>query len=328
VREWFNKAIAPSGVKLGRAPKGSGVPGFDLTFCAPKSVSMLWGLTDDAAVRRAVDDAHAEAVGKALSYLSEHAGYTRRADEDDPSLMIVDHVEALSGVKYEHRTSRAGDPHVHSHVLLANKQLCPDGKWRTLDGVSLYHEARAAGMVYQAILRERLAASLGVEWGETVNGCAEMRGLEDRTLIEVFSTRAREIDQWRAVNGLDANMQMARIGQKKTRQTKDLDTTLDELETNWRQCQAGHKVREIIADVSPLSEPAERTHERPELPTIADIIEAVTEERSTFTRADVVEKNRRNYPRRSRRAREDTRHCGGTHGVLLQSWGSRKSDVK
>ncbi|ART20189.1 hypothetical protein CBE89_00700 [Corynebacterium striatum] len=43
VRAWFNKAIAPSGVKLGRAPKESGVPGFDLTFCAPKSVSMLWG---------------------------------------------------------------------------------------------------------------------------------------------------------------------------------------------------------------------------------------------------------------------------------------------
>ena len=290
VRAWFNKAIAPSGVKLGRAPKESGVPGFDLTFCAPKSVSMLWGLTDDAAVRRAVDEAHAEAVGKALSYLSEHAGYTRRADEGDSSLMIIDRVEALSGVKYEHRTSRAGDPHVHSHVLLANKQRCSDGKWRTLDGVSLYHEARAAGMVYQAILRERLAASLGVEWGETVNGCAEMRGLEDRALIEAFSTRAREIDQWRAVNGLDANTQMARIGQKKTRQTKDLDTTLNELEANWRQRPAGHTVRENIADIRPRTELAERTHERPGLPTIAEIIEAVTEERSTFTRADVVEK--------------------------------------
>ena len=124
-------------------------------------------------------------------------------------------------------------------------------------------------MVYQAILRERLAASLGVEWGDTVNGCAEMRGFEDRALIEAFSTRAREIDQWRAANGLDANTQMARIGQKKTRQTKDLDTTLDELEGDWRQRPAGHKVREIIAGIRPLPEPVECTHERPELPTIA-----------------------------------------------------------
>src|SRR5699024_12700688 len=111
-------------------------------------------------------------------------GYPGRADEDDRSLRFIEGVDALRSLKYEHRTSRAGDPHVHSHVLLANKQLCPDGQWRTLDGVSLYHEARAAGMVYQATLRERLAASLGDVWGETVNGGASLRGLWGRVLIE------------------------------------------------------------------------------------------------------------------------------------------------
>lgn len=128
VRDWFNKALAPSGEKLGRAPKSTGVPGFDLTFCAPKSVSVLWGFGSES-VRQVVDAAHAQAVSEALSYLSEHAGYTRRADDFDRALMVIDRVEALFGVKYEHRTSRAGDPHVHSHVLLANKQLCADGKW-------------------------------------------------------------------------------------------------------------------------------------------------------------------------------------------------------
>lgn len=123
VRGWFNKAVAPSGVKLGRAPGVRGVPGFDLTFCAPKSVSVIWGLSQDAAVRRAVDVAHARAVESALGYLAEHAGYTRRADGVDRSVMVVDRLEGLSGVCYEHRTSRAGDPHVHSHVLLANKRL-------------------------------------------------------------------------------------------------------------------------------------------------------------------------------------------------------------
>src|SRR5699024_1215418 len=118
-------------------------------------------------------------------------------------------------------------------------------------------------MVYQATLRERLAASLGVEWGETVNGCAEMRGLEDRALIEAFSTRAREIDQWRAVNGLDANTQMARIGQKKTRQTKDLDTTLDELEGDWRQRQAGPTSREIMPAVRALPGPRDYCRHSP-----------------------------------------------------------------
>lgn len=70
VRDWFNKALAPNGTKLGRAPKASGVPGFDLTFCAPKSVSLVWGLTDDVGVRSLVDGAHQRAVSAALSYLS------------------------------------------------------------------------------------------------------------------------------------------------------------------------------------------------------------------------------------------------------------------
>ena len=89
---------------------------------------------------------------------------------------MIEKLRGISGVKYEHRTSRAGDPHVHSHVLLANKQLCQDGKIRTLDSKGIYHEARAAGMVYQA-LREILSRKLGLEWGEIVNGCAEISGL-------------------------------------------------------------------------------------------------------------------------------------------------------
>src|SRR5699024_4371611 len=117
------------GKSLGRRPGSSGVPGFDLTFCAPKSVSLVWGFGDVEAKKR-VDDAHSTAVSVALSYLAEHAGYTRKASDHDPEEMIIARVSALSGVKYEHKTSRAGDPHVHSHVLLNNRQLCPDGKSR------------------------------------------------------------------------------------------------------------------------------------------------------------------------------------------------------
>lgn len=179
VENWFNKAVAPSGVKLGKALGDKGVPGFDLTFCAPKSVSLLWGMGADSSVRSIVDEAHQAAVSQALDYLSEHAGYTRKQDPTaSKKRLILEKLVGISGVKYEHRTSRAGDPHVHSHVLLANKQLCQDGKARTLDGVSLYHEARAAGMVYQATVREILSRKLGVEFGDVVNGCAEIVGLD------------------------------------------------------------------------------------------------------------------------------------------------------
>src|SRR5699024_12376417 len=96
---------------------------------------------------------------------------------------MIEKRRGISGVKYEHRTSRAGDPHVHSHVLLANKQLCEDGKIRTVDSKGINHEARAAGMVYQATLREILSRKLGLAWGEIVTGCEELPGLDDRKVL-------------------------------------------------------------------------------------------------------------------------------------------------
>src|SRR5690625_5166032 len=194
VHDWFDNDVATSGAKLGRAPGADGVPGFDLTFCAPKSVSLLWGLGDDPELRTLIDHAHQEAVSEALDYVSEHAGYTRRQDPTvSEKRLMIEKLRGISGVKYEHRTSRAGDPHVHSHVLLANKQLCEDGKIRTLDSKGIYHEARAAGMVYQATLREILSRKLGLEWGEIVNGCAEISGLDDRTVLADFTTQPREM---------------------------------------------------------------------------------------------------------------------------------------
>ena len=165
VRRWFNEAVAPSGSKLAPRVKSNSVLGFDMTFCAPKSASMLWGLTDDPGVRDAVNEAHEKAVAQALRYLETHASYTRIATPGNNNEKIIEKMLGLSGVRYEHRTSRSGDPHMHSHVLLNNKQLCADGKFRSLDGVSLYHETRAAGMLYQAQLRAELSTSLGGAMG-------------------------------------------------------------------------------------------------------------------------------------------------------------------
>ena len=284
VKNWFNNVTSPKGEKLGRALREDGVPGFDLTFCAPKSVSVLWGLSGRDEVRQAVDEAHAAAVATALDYLETHAGYTRRWDETDT--LIVDKTLGLSGVKYEHRTSRAGDPHVHSHVLLANRQLCADGKARSIDGVSLYHEARAAGMLYQAALREELTRQLGVEWGEVTNGQADIKGLNDPAVLKAFSTRSTEIGQWEAENKLTTNYQLQRVAQKTTRQVKDVDATLSDLETQWNQHQAAGQVARFVTGLGKTPE----TDTTKPLPTPEAVLTEVTTERSTFTRADVVEK--------------------------------------
>ena len=293
VRNWFNNAVAPSGESLGRAPGSRGVPGYDLTFCAPKSASVLWGLSEDESVRAAVDAAHENAVARGLKYLQSHAGYTRKTDPANPAAMVLEKVVGLSGVRYEHRTSRAGDPHMHTHVLVSNKQLCRDGKFRTIDGVSLYHELRAAGMVYQAQLRAELTASLGVAWGEVINGCAEIAGLDEVRVLKDFSTRSREIDAWREANGVAADSEanpvrdaaLARVGQKKTRQVKDVATPLSQLRQQWTVSEAGKRARNFIDSV----QIGETNKCDAVMPNAADVMAAVTETRSTFTRADVVE---------------------------------------
>src|SRR5699024_12478977 len=111
----------------------------------------------------------------------------------------------LSGLLYEHRPTDSRDPLMDSHVLLNNKQLCAHGKLSSLDGVRLYHGTRAARMLYQAQVRAELSTSLGVQWGEATNGCAEIIGLDDAEMLDAFSTRRREIDAWREANGIGSD---------------------------------------------------------------------------------------------------------------------------
>ena len=62
---------------------------------------------------------------------------------------------------FDHRTSRAGDPQLHTHVLIANQSRGVDGRWSALDGRLLYRHAKTAGYVYQAVLRAEVTERVG-----------------------------------------------------------------------------------------------------------------------------------------------------------------------
>ena len=129
------------------------VPGFDLTFSAPKSVSVLFGIGDDE-LRGAIRDAHDRAVAEAL-------GYVERAAACHAARAGGVHVIAGRGLvaaAFRHRTSRAGDPQLHTHVLVANLVLGADGRWSALDGRRIYAHAKTAGYLYEARLRARAHA--------------------------------------------------------------------------------------------------------------------------------------------------------------------------
>jgi conjugative relaxase-like TrwC/TraI family protein len=151
------------------------VPGFDLAFRAPKSVSLLYGLGDEATAA-VVRDAHDQAVAAALGYLQRQAGFARRGRNGAERVPI----DGLVAAAFRHRTSRAGDPLLHTHVLVSNLGRCPDGQWRTLDARLLYSHAKTAGYLYQAALRDQLSRRLGVAWTPVRNGTAEVAGVPAR----------------------------------------------------------------------------------------------------------------------------------------------------
>ncbi|MGH8973040.1 MAG: MobF family relaxase, partial [Acidimicrobiia bacterium] len=179
----------PLGLPYRHDSKRTVVTGFALSFSPPKSVSLV-GAFGEPGVAGEVRAAHHSAVAAALRFLEDHAGFSRTGRG---GVFQVD-TEGYVAACFTHHTSRAGDPQLHSHILVANKVRCPDGKWRSVDGREVFAFQKSAGMLYNATLRVELTARLGVEW-EPVdrNGQADIRGVP-RGLIEHFSKRRKDVE--------------------------------------------------------------------------------------------------------------------------------------
>jgi conjugative relaxase-like TrwC/TraI family protein len=182
--------ISPDGEILtaGRVSDANRISGFDLTWSAPKSVSLLYGLSDPV-ISGTVRAVHEDAVAQALGYLERRAFVVRRGSGGERHIGAHGMVAAA----FVHRTSRAGDPQLHTHVLVANVAQGEDGVWSAPDARLLYHHARTAGFLYQAALRAGLGQNLGVRFGPVRRGMAELEGV-DNALLRAFSTRRREIE--------------------------------------------------------------------------------------------------------------------------------------
>ncbi len=178
-----------SGEVLGTARDRVRVTGFDLTFAAPKSVSVLYGLADQK-VSEAVAEGHRAAVSAALDYTEDRAfGVRRRTGAE----RTVEPLDGAFGAAFIHRTSRALDPHLHSHVVVANLGRGPDGRFSALDGRGLYAHAGAIGALYHVQFREELRVRLGVEWGPLDRGRADLVGIGPE-VRRGFSQRATAIE--------------------------------------------------------------------------------------------------------------------------------------
>ena len=152
-----------TGKPLGRRHRIDGVLAYDLVFRPTKSVSVLYGLfgRDFSA---ATLEAHQVGVREAMAFLEGEVGLRRGRNG------VVRVMPDGLVVAFDHRTSRAGDPLLHTHVILMNRALGPDGRWTALDGDDLFRERMALLMAadakYRAAYQRELTRLLGVEWTE------------------------------------------------------------------------------------------------------------------------------------------------------------------
>ena len=203
------------------------VPGFDLTFSAPKSVSLTWALASPE-TQAAVLEAHQRSIDAALGYLQREACWARRGHGGATFVPGNGYIAA----GFRHRSSRAGDPQLHTHVLIANATKVEDGRWSRLHHPSIYAQAKTAGYLYEAQLRHELSCSLGVSWQPVRNGIAEIEGFKDEQLRE-FSTRRAEI--LAAAGGPDASRAARQTATLATRRAKDYDVSPQTLRQGWAE---------------------------------------------------------------------------------------------
>ena len=267
------------------------VAGYDLVFSPPKSVSLLHAFGSDE-VRYAVSQAHLAAWQAALSYLEERACVTRRGRNG----VVRERGVGFVAAAYQHRTSRAQDPHLHTHVIVANMAKSPDGKWRALDGRPLLEHYRlATGYLYQSHLRFELSRSLGIEWREPEHGMAEIAGVPDAVLKAFSQRRLRVLDylEQRGTSGFYA----ARVAAIETRDRKEA-VDLPRLREEWRARAAEHGLgRRQLKRL--LGRAVEHEFDGRSVGEIAAQLagpEGLTERRSTFSGPDAVMAWAQAYP--------------------------------
>jgi conjugative relaxase-like TrwC/TraI family protein len=256
------------------------VAGFDLVFSCPKTVSLLHALTDDEGARRAISEAHEASWRAALGYLEREACVVRRGRGG----AVREHGGGFVAAAFRHRTSRAQDPHLHTHVIVANLAKGGDGKWRALDGEAILRTYRlAAGYLYEANLRGELSRTLGVRWREPVKGMAEIEGVPEEA-IRTFSTRRQSLVEHMQAMGT-FGFAAARVAALATRERKER-VDLPELRQAWisRAAEVGLGAAELrgLRGCEPAGV------EPPVLDTVAVGASALTAHRTTFTTPEVV----------------------------------------
>lgn len=274
-----------TGEPLTRVQGAARVPGFDATFCAPKSVSLLFALGDPR-VSNAVREAHDIAVDRALAVLEGEAARARRGKAGVEQVTADGFVAAA----FRHRTSRAGDPQLHTHVVVANLvHASDDDRWSALDARPFYAWAKTVGYLYETELRTELTHRLGVAWTTTRNGIADVAGVPAEA-IRAFSQRRQEIELHLERVG-ESTPHAAQIAAYATRSTKTNEPGWSVTEWHERAVRVGlddQCITNVLGVSATVEPPAAGTDTADALFSELASPDGLTSSHSTFGRRDVI----------------------------------------
>ncbi len=301
-REPTKAEINKAKMEESRAQRAA-VAGYDLVFSPVKSAAILWAIHPDADVRRAVYDAHRGALASALSMLEGHAALTRTGKAGVAQIDTT----GLVAVAFDHFDSRAGDPNLHTHVVISNKIQGSDGIWRSLDARALYRLTVAASEHYNSAFETLLSAQIGISFAprpDTPRGKQPVREIQNMPIsyIEHFSARrtmiearyAQLVREYRRDHGHDPSRKtayaLARQANLDTREGKKRPRSLESMRWDWTTSltdQFGSTAVNTVAALVPTSIPAARTaldlDENQIREAARHILNAVAEVRSTWT---------------------------------------------
>ena len=284
--EWNGKLCDKLGLKDGATVKAedfqvilsardSKCAGYDLTFSAPKSVSILSQIGTDQA-RKDMTEAHREAVTATIKEIEQHEIYTRA--RINGQIMQIKTGE-MAAAKFEHNLSRNLDPQLHTHAFISNMTEY-NGQLYAVDGSRLYQVQKIYGAEYRARLALNLRArGYDISVTDPDKGFFELVGMNQNDM-EIFSTRRAEIladMEARGVSGA-AEAQLSTLG---TRQTKEKDIDQERLREKWRDTWGDRQLAEKSAE--PLPE-----HDREALQRKAyvEAVEALEEKKYAWTAKD------------------------------------------
>ena len=192
--------------RIGRMKDGAFVhrPGIDITFSAPKSLSVAALIGGD---RRLVE-AHSEAVRRTMAWAETNVLVVRARDPETGAIVRTGG-QKMVAASFLHDTSRNLDPQLHSHVVLANMARGGDGKWRAIESKAFYENKMLLGAVYHdALARGVRELGYGIETAGR-NGVFELKGVYRADQLAGFSTRRREIEAAMRDRGLAGTPEQA-----------------------------------------------------------------------------------------------------------------------